>query len=953
MLEIIKFLPAAPDSSLLYEGVYRPAWVAVSILLAILASYAALDASKRLAHLHHTASRLTWSLISVFTLGIGIWAMHFIGMLALRLPCGVPYDPLVTLISMIPGILASSAALGVGWLGKRHLSLLVRSVLLGTGIGAMHYTGMAAMRLEGFVRYDPFLFALSFLVAVALSYLALYLNSGMTGTQRRHDALAAVILGSAVSGMHYTGMAAAYFVRGDASALPAATFTPTTLALTVTLTTIFLALGALALAAIARNREMTDQLRDSEERWKFALEGSGDGIWDWNPQTDEAFYSKRWKEILGYAEDEFPGTGNAGLALVHPEDTQRVQSAIQACFAGEASYAVEFRMRCKDGAWKWILARGKLISRDARGKPTRMIGTHTDITERRQAEAQLRIAAIAFESQEGMMVTDPNGVILRINRAFTEITGYTEEEAVGQTTRLLKSGRHSADFYREMWETLGRTGSWQGEIWDRRKTGEEYPKWLTITAVKDSNGVVTHYVGTHSDITERKKAEEKISELAFFDQLTGLPNRTLMLDRLKQVMTASGRDGSHGALLFIDLDNFKTLNDTLGHDVGDQLLKQAAERLKKCVRDSDTVARLGGDEFVLALGGLSTIEGEAALSAETIAGKVLDALSQPYRLGSVAHHSTASIGVTLFRNHETPIDELLKQADLAMYKSKASGRNTVHFFDPDMEAAVAGRVALETDLREAVHEERFMLHYQAQVIGENRLSGAEVLLRWQHPRRGWVSPAAFIPVAEETGLILPLGHWVLKTACAQLSAWAARPETAHLTIAVNVSAHQFMQNDFVDQVLGVLESTGADPRKLKLELTESILVGNVQTIIEKMLALKARGVGFSLDDFGTGYSSLSYLRRLPLEQLKIDQSFVRDVLSDPNDAAIASAIVALARNLGLGVIAEGVETEAQRDFLAGLGCPAYQGYLFSRPQPREEFEALALRCLDENSSLAG
>ncbi|MFN3750819.1 MAG: EAL domain-containing protein [Thiobacillus sp.] len=948
MLETVKFLLVPPDTSLIYEGVYRPAWVAVSVLLAILASYAALDASKRLGHLHDTASRLAWALIGVFTLGIGIWAMHFIGMLALRLPCGVRYDPLVTLLSMIPSILASSAALGVGWFGKRHLSLFVRSVLLGTGIGTMHYTGMAAMRLEGFVRYDPLLFALSFLVAVALSYLALYLNSGMAGTRRRHDALAAVILGSAVSGMHYTGMTAAYFVRGDVSALPASSFTPATLAFTVTLTTIFVALGALALAAISRSREMRDQLRDSEERWKFALEGSGDGIWDWNPQTDEAFYSKRWKEMLGYAGDEFPGTGSAALTRIHPEDRPRVQSAIQACFAGDALYALEFRMRCKDGSWRWVLARGKLVSRDASGRPTRMIGTHTDITERKQAEEQLRIAAIAFDSQEGMMVTDPDGVILRVNRAFTEITGYTAAEAVGQTTRLLKSSRHGADFYREMWETINRTGSWQGEIWDRRKTGEEYPKWLTISAVKDGNGVVTHYVGTHLDITERKMAEEKISELAFFDQLTGLPNRTLMLDRLKQIMTASSRDGSHGALLFIDLDNFKTLNDTLGHDLGDQLLKQVAGRLRKCVRDCDTVARLGGDEFVLALGGLSMIESEAARSAEMIADKALDALSQPYRLDSVSHYSTASIGVTLFRNHDTPIDELLKQADLAMYKSKASGRNTVHFFDPGMEAAVTGRVALERDLREAVDGEQFMLHYQAQVVGENRLSGAEVLLRWQHPRRGRVSPAEFIPVAEETGLILPLGHWVLKTACAQLAAWAARPETASLTIAVNVSAHQFMQNDFVDQVLAVFERTGADPHKLKLELTESILVGNVQNIIEKMFALKARGVGFSLDDFGTGYSSLSYLRRLPLEQLKIDQSFVRDVLNDPNDAAIARTIVALARNLDLGVIAEGVETEAQRDFLAGLGCHAYQGYLFSHPLPREEFEALARRCFDED-----
>ncbi|MDP2029243.1 MAG: EAL domain-containing protein [Thiobacillus sp.] len=942
MVEILEFIPAPPDTSLIYEGSYSPTWVVISVLLAILASYAALSASKRIGHLHNTTSKLTWALISAFTLGSGIWAMHFIGMLALSLPCGVRYDPFVTMVSMVPSILAGGAVLGVAWYGEKRLSLLVRSVLLGAGIGTMHYTGLAAMRLDGFVRYDPSLFILSIFVAVALSYLALRVKSGVVRLKKRHDALVAVILGSAVSGMHYTAMSAAYFVRGDVAALPASVFTANTLAITVALTTVFLALGALTLAAISRNREITDQLRDSEERWKFALEGSGDGVWDWNPQTDEALFSKRWKEMLGYAEDEFPNTGTAWTEHFHPDDKDRVLTAIQEHFVGNQTfYVVECRMHCKDGSWKWILTRGKLVSRDANGNPSRMIGTHTDITERKQVEEQLHIAATAFDSQEGMIVTDADGVILRVNRAFTEITGYTAEDAVGQTTRLLKSGRHSADFYREMWKTINRTGGWQGEIWDRRKTGEEYPKWLTISAVKDNSGAVTHYVGTHFDITERKKAEEKISELAFFDQLTGLPNRTLLLDRLRQIMTTSSRDGSYGSLLFIDLDNFKTLNDTLGHDMGDLLLKQVAQRLTPCVRKGDSVARLGGDEFVLVLGGLSLSEREAAIGAEAVAGKVLATLNQPYQLGDVAYRCTASVGATLFSGHLATIEDLMKQADLAMYKSKEAGRNTFRFFDPDMETAVMNRAALEKDLREAVQEKQFLLHYQAQVVDEGRLTGAEVLVRWQHPQRGTVSPAEFIPLAEETGLILPLGHWVLETACTQLAVWATRPGMAHLTIAVNVSAHQFNQNDFVDQVLTVLNNTGANPQRLKLELTESLLVGNVQNIIEKMFALKAKGVGFSLDDFGTGYSSLSYLRRLPLDQLKIDQSFVRDVLIDPNDAAIAKTIVALAQSLGLGVIAEGVETEAQRDFLASSGCYAYQGYFFSRPLPLESFEEFA------------
>ena len=564
--------------------------------------------------------------------------------------------------------------------------------------------------------------------------------------------------------------------------------------------------------------------------------------------------------------------------------------------------------------------------------------------ERKQTEADLRVAAVVFESQEGMIVTDARSVILRVNRAFTEITGYTADEAVGRTPRLLRSGRHGEDFYRLMWETINRTGGWQGEIWDRRKNGEEYPKWLTISAVKGDDGAVSHYISTQFDISERKKADDRIEQLAFFDQLTSLPNRTLLLDRLKQAMAACSRNGGYGALLFIDLDNFKTLNDTLGHNTGDMLLQQVAQRLTLCVREGDTVARLGGDEFVVVLAGLSKSEADAAAGVETVAEKILASLDQTYSLGDLAHHSSASIGVTLFGGDHASMDDLMKQADLAMYQSKAVGRNTLRFFDPALEVTVKERVALEQDLRRAVAEKQFVLHYQAQVTDQGRVTGAEVLIRWQHPLRGMVSPDGFIPLSEETGMILPLGHWVLETACTQLARWAVRPGMAHLTLAVNVSARQFRQPDFVDEVLAILQDTGANPQRLKLELTESTLVHNVEEIIEKMLALKAKGVGYSLDDFGTGYSSLSYLKRLPLDQLKIDRSFVRDILVDPNDAAIARTIVALGANLGLVVIAEGVETEAQRNFLANnSGCRAYQGFFFSRPLCLDDFEAFADR----------
>jgi len=575
---------------------------------------------------------------------------------------------------------------------------------------------------------------------------------------------------------------------------------------------------------------------------------------------------------------------------------------------------------------------------DGDGQITHYVGSYTDITQRKQAEEQLRIAAVAFESQGSMLVVDAHGVILQVNKAFMERTGYVPDEVVGKAARSLKSNRHSAAFYRAIWRSILRTGCWQGEIWDRRKNGQEFLKWLSISAVTGGDGLVTHYIGTYLDITERKQAEERIRELAFFDQLTRLPNRTLLLDRLKQAMAVGGQSDCYGALLFIDLDNFKTLNDTLGHDVGDVLLRLVAERLTACVPEGNTVARLGGDEFVVVLDELSSQYGEATDRVTAVAGALLDALKRSYHFGDIVHHCTASIGVTLFRGERDSIDDLMKQADLAMYRSKAAGRNLVQFFDPALALAVKERMALEQDLRQAIDGQQFVLHFQAQIAGADNLIGAEVLLRWLHPQRGLVPPATFIPLAEETGLIIPIGQWVLQAACTQLVAWASQPATAHLIIAINVSARQFHQANFVGLVQSVVQSTGANPRRLKLELTESTLIENLEDVIDKMSTLRADGISFSLDDFGTGYSSLSYLKRLPLNDLKIDQSFVRDVLIDPNDAAIARTIVALAHSLGLGVIAEGVETEAQREFLASSGCLAYQGYLFGHPLLVDEFE---------------
>ncbi|MDI1299739.1 PAS domain S-box protein [Methylotenera sp.] len=560
--------------------------------------------------------------------------------------------------------------------------------------------------------------------------------------------------------------------------------------------------------------------------------------------------------------------------------------------------------------------------------------------ERKQAEDDLRIASIAFESQEGMMVTDAKNIILKVNQAFCDITGYTTEEAVGHTPRLLSSSQHSEGFYDAMWECVHATGHWAGEVYNRRKNGEVFPQHLTVTVVKNANGVVTNHVATLTDITMNKAAAEEIKHLAFYDSLTGLPNRRLMVDILNQALVFNARTGQDGAVLFLDLDHFKTLNDSLGHDVGDLLLQQVAERLVSCVREGDTVARLGGDEYVVLLESLSEDAPEAATQVEAIGEKILASLNQAYQLGQHEYHCTPSIGVALFSNHNQSQEELLKHADIAMYQAKKAGRNTIRFFDPKMQEVINTRVDLERELRKAIDKQQLHLYYQIQVDVSGRPMGAEALIRWLHPEHGLVSPFHFIPLAEETGLILPIGQWVLETACHQLKMWKQDVMTNALTLSINVSAKQFRQTDFVNQVHEAVLRYDVNPMLLKLELTESMLLDNIEDTVTTMNRLKEVGIRFSLDDFGTGYSSLQYLKRLPLYQLKIDQSFVRDIAVDSSDQAIVRTIVAMAHTLNLNVIAEGVETEEQQGLLLNNGCTHYQGYFFGRPVPIEQFEVL-------------
>ena len=650
------------------------------------------------------------------------------------------------------------------------------------------------------------------------------------------------------------------------------------------------------------------------------------------------FVSAGCKELMGVEPDEFRNDLRHLFRRLERSDVPRlIDEAMQALHTG-ATWQTEFLTRAVDEhTSRWLLVNA--IPDLQPDGSVLWCGALTDITAQKESldrlqDSEARFRSLTELSSDWYWEQDEQFRFVRVDGNLDSSKALPAPAYIGKTRwESDAQGVSDDDWARHRRQLEAHEVFHDFEMQRKRLDGSLM--WVSLhgTPIFDSKGNFKGYRGTGRDISARKEAEAEIERLAFFDALTGLPSRRLLIDRLRQALEFSARHISHGALLFIDLDNFKMLNDTLGHALGDELLKQVADRLKKCVRSVDTVARLGGDEFVVMLEDIGEAPFEAATLAENVGKKILAALNQEYELGEVRHHSSPSIGVTLFFQHLHTLDELLKRADLAMYQSKSAGRNTLRFFDPQMQAAAAARAAIENDLREALDQQQFVLYYQTVVDVQSRVTGVEVLVRWIHPVRGMVSPAEFIPVAEQSGLILNLGHWVLEQACKQLAAWSADPATERLTIAVNVSARQFRHPDFCEQTLQLLQAHGANPLRLKLELTESLLLTDIEDAVQKMGVLRAKGVGFALDDFGTGYSSLSYLKRLPLDQLKIDQSFVRDVLVDPNDAAIARTILNLAQSLDLGVVAEGVETEGQRAFLLQSGCKAFQGYLFSRPVP--------------------
>jgi len=933
------------------SGTYDIGLVCLSILIAIIASYTALDLAARVAR-SEGRSVVGWVLGGALTMGIGIWSMHFIGMLAFHLPIALAYDIPVTLGSVVPAVLASGLALTVIRRGSSSRgALLVSSSLIGLGIVLMHYSGMAALRMSPPIRYEPILFALSVLVAIVASgvavVLALRLRPGAAAEGvLRYKMAAAVVMGLAIVGMHYTGMAAAQFDPQSMCLASPQGIEPQRLAVVigggVILIFLFTAAAAafdatLQARATAIARGMTQELKRSHAllKWNEASAREAheelervirsaplaiyardlDGlITSWNPAAEQMF-GWRASEVLGRP-----------LPTVPPGKEAESADIRRRTLGEEGLVHAEVQRRRRDGSPIEISSTLAPL-RDAAGQVRGYLTIVADITERKRSESSLRLAARVFDSSnDGIVITAPDSTIVAVNAAFTRITGYAAEEAIGKTPQMLQSGWQDAGFYKTMWDSLDRNGYWRGEIWDRRKDGELYAQWTSISAVRDEHGGLTNYVAVLSDVTARKIAEERLDHLANHDPLTNLPNRVLFHERARQALARAARSKEIVAVLFLDVDNFKMINDTLGHFVGDLLLKETAQRLVACLRAQDTVARQGGDEFTILLESLADPD-EAAIVAQ----KVLETLAQPYVLEGNEVFATASLGINLYPLDADNLEDLLKNADVAMYHAKEEGRNSYRFYSAQLNAGARERLALETALRKALDRDELVLHYQPQLdLKTGRVTGVEALLRWEHPERGLLEPERFISIAEATGLILPIGEWVLREACRQSRAWQSSG-TRPLTVAVNLSARQFQQARFTEMIERVLRDTELEPRYLELELTESVLMRNIGEAASTLHSLRKLGVLLSIDDFGTGHSSLEYLKRFPVHKLKIDQSFVRGIPADPEDVAIARAIISLGHGLKLRVNAEGVENADQLRYLQAERCDEIQGFHLCGP----------------------
>ncbi|MCF6204237.1 MAG: EAL domain-containing protein [Methylococcaceae bacterium] len=804
---------------------YNPYLVFLSIIVAIVSSFTAFGIYERAHGSKSPLYQMFWVLFGAVSMGIGIWSMHFIGLVALLLPISFSFDPKITLLSIFPSIFASSVVFWLMSQAKFNRSrLLFCGVLLGAAIGAMHYISVAAMELNAGVVYLKPIFVLSIFVAIILAIISLNIKYRAT-TQNEYQfitkeqTLSAIVMGVAISSMHYTAMLAVEFIPVENTSYVNKGIDANYLFGIISVVSFLVISMALAVPYVCRFKQMMQALQNNEEN--------------------------------------------------------------------------------------------------------------------------LKIAATAFQTHEAIMVTNEHSEIIRVNDAFTRVMGYEEVDIVGKTPKILYAGNNDDFFQKKFWNTLVNEGRWSGKVVSRRKNGETFSQWQTISAVEDEQGKITHYISFFSDIKEFKLAEKEIEQLAFYDSLTGLPNRRLLHERLAHELNLARRYQRAGVLLFLDLDRFKHINDSLGHSVGDELLIETARRLQSILRDTDTAVRIGGDEFIVLGSAQDGIYSDLTEQSHVIAEKINRVILDPYFIGDHEFYISASIGITLYTGIDETVDLLLKRADTAMYQAKDAGRNTYRFYQQSMQEAADVKLDIERNLRAAILNDEFRIFYQPQHSDEKTIIAVEALMRWNNSNLGEIPPAEFIPIAEETGLILKIGQWVIETVCEQIVSWDSENISVQY-IAINISAKQFHQSDFVSNLVHTLTDYEIQPKRIILEITEGVFLGNIEDVIDKMNVLKQKGFRFSIDDFGTGYSSLTYLKRLPFEQLKIDQSFIIEFVNRPEDVAIVKAICTMAKGLGLELIAEGVETEEHLAFLSGFGCHGFQGNYFSKPltagQLREYFK---------------
>jgi len=936
---------------------YEPWLVALSFILAVLASYTALSLAARVPHVEQEKA-WWWLGGGAIGMGLGIWSMHFVGMLAFHLPIPLAYDIPITLASIVLAVIASGFALYLIRHGiTRTRTLIGSATLLGSGIAAMHYTGMEALRMSPAIEYDAPVVALSLLIAFGASLYALKL-----AFHNRNEApllfsskqvLSALLMGIAIAGMHYVGMGAAHFDANSVCLASPKGFDNAVMAVIISSVTLLLLLATMLLLNYDIHRAkqnallvqelkglnsqlrseagrmaeaMTENLRQNAQRNRLLatiVEQSAEAIITVDNQLRITSWNQAAEKMFGYRFEEVQGNTLEFLELEEIQPYRGVATT-------QESYSC---CQTRHGNPIYVLQTCSPFL-DEEGQQIGKILMLHDVTKQRQDHEQLLLWSLVYRhSGEAIVISDAHNHILSVNDSFTRITGYSAEEAIGQNPNLLASGRHTEEFYQKMWQTLQDEGHWKGEIWNKRKDGTIYPEWITITTLRDDAGKPSNYIAIFSDASSYKEKEARIHFLAHHDALTGLPNRTLLQDRLEQAVSKAQRDGDKIAILFIDLDRFKVINDTLGHHFGDLLLKEVAQRLNASVRDSDTVCRQGGDEFIIVLPEVKSMSDVAH-----VAQKILEKVSGEFLLEGERLKVTPSIGISVYPDDGERIDVLIKNADTAMYHAKESGRANFQFFTERLNTLLTERMELERDLASALNNGELELYFQPQVdLHSGKLLGAESLLRWQHPTRGFVSPDVFIPIAEEAGLINRIGLWVVEEMLRKAEAWKFDRQFNGLIFSANVSAKQLDEPGFVEAVEELFRRYNYPPECIELEVTETAVMEDIHRSITTLSELKELGLHLAIDDFGTGYSSLNYLKRLPIDRLKIDRSFISDIPEDKNDETITRAIINLAKTLNLGVIAEGVETEEQADFLRQAECHEAQGYLYSQPLSVAQF----------------